>query len=77
MDEFRSQEDALAEAKRFAASPEANPFKALLQQPNAQGLRAAMEQAAGGDLQGAKATIEAYLTTPEGKQLLDQLRKNP
>lgn len=77
MHQSRPSDASMREAMRFAASPEANPLKALLNQPSAQGLRAAMEQAAGGDLAAAKATIEAFLTTEDGKALLEQLRKNP
>ena len=36
-----------------------------------------MEQAAQGDLSGAKDTINAFLATPEAQDLLEQLRKNP
>lgn len=77
MDHFHAGDDTMKKAMQFAASPEANQLKALLQQENAQGLRYAMEQAAAGNLGGAKAAIEQYLTTDDGKALLEQLRKNP
>lgn len=74
---FRPSDESMQEAMRFATSQEAGQLKALLSQPNAQGLRAAMEQAAGGDLAAAKATIESFLTTEDGKALLAELRKHP
>ncbi len=77
MEDPISNPAAMEEAKRIANSPEAAQLRALLQQQNAQGLRRAMEQAAQGDLSGARSTINAFLATPEAKALLEQLRKNP
>ena len=77
MEDPISNPEAVAEAKRIASSPEAAQLKALLRQQNAQGLRRAMEQAAQGDLSGARSTINTFLATPEAKELLEQLRKNP
>lgn len=77
MEDPMSNPEAIKEAKRIANSPEAAQLKALLRQQNAQGLRRAMEQAAQGDLSGAKDTINAFLATPEAQDLLEQLRKNP
>lgn len=77
MDDPILRSDSVQEAMRIASSPEAAQLKALLQQSNAQGLRQAMEQAALGDYAAAKNTINAFLATPEAKELLDQLRKNP
>ena len=77
MEDPISNPEAIQKAKRIASSPEAAQLKALLGQQNAQGLRRAMEQAAQGDLSGAKDTINAFLATPEAKELLEQLRKNP
>ena len=77
MDELKPNQDTIENARRFAASPEADQLKALLQQKNAKGLKKAMEQAAKGDMVGAKATIEAFLATEDAQELLAQLRKNP
>lgn len=77
MEDPMSNPEAIKEAKRIANSPEAAQLKALLRQQNAQGLRRAMEQAAQGDLSGARDTINAFLATPDAKELLEQLRKNP
>lgn len=77
MNQIHPSDESMREAMRYAASPEGEQLKTLLRKPNAQGLRAAMEQAAGGDLAGAKATIEAFLATEDGKALLSELRKNP
>ena len=77
MEDPMTNPEASKEAKRIANSPEAAQLKALLRQQNAQGLRRAMEQAAQGDLSGARDTINAFLATPDAKELLEQLRKNP
>lgn len=77
MDDSITNPEQLQEAMRIAASPEAAQLKALLQQSNAQGLRQAMEQAAQGNYAGARETIKTFLSTPEAKELLEQLRKNP
>lgn len=77
MDELKANQEAVENAMRFAASPEAQQLKTLLQQKNAKDLKKAMEQAAQGDMVGAKTTIEAFLATEEAKELLAQLRKNP
>lgn len=77
MDDSITNPEQLQEALRIAASPEAAQLKALLQQSNAQGLRQAMEQAAQGNYAGARETINTFLSTPEAKELLEQLRKNP
>ena len=66
MEDPISNPEAIAEAKRIANAPEAAQLKALLQQQNAKG-----------DLSGARNTINAFLATPEAKELLEQLRKNP
>ena len=57
--------------------PISNPEAIAEAKQNAKGLRRAMEQAAQGDLSGARNTINAFLATPEAKELLEQLRKNP
>lgn len=77
MDELKANQEAVENAMRFAASPEAQQLKTLLQQKNAKDLKKAMEQAAQGDMVSAKAAIEAFLATEEAKELLAQLRKNP
>lgn len=77
MDDPIINPEQMQKAQRIASSPEAAQLKALLQQSNAQGLRQAMEQAAKGDYAGARETINAFLSTPDAKELLDQLRKNP
>ena len=77
MDDPITNSEQMQKAQRIASSPEAAQLKALLQQSNAQGLRQAMEQAAKGDYAGARETINAFLATPDARELLEQLRKNP
>ena len=69
--------EKLEQARLLADTPMGQQLKALLRQSNAQGLRQAMDQAAQGDLDAARKSIEAFMTTPEAAELMGQLRKNP
>lgn len=69
--------EKLEQARLFADSPAGQQLKALLRQSNAHGLRQAMDQAAQGNMDAARKSIEAFLSTPEAAELLGQLRKNP
>lgn len=75
--EQTNHSDQLSEAMRLAQSPAGKQLAELLQQSNAQGLRGAMEQAAAGDFDAARETINSFLATPEAQKLLEQLRNNP
>ena len=72
-----NQSDSFSEAMRLAQSPAGKQLATLLMQSNAQGLRSAMEQAAAGNFDEARNTINAFLGTKEGHALLEQLRNNP
>lgn len=69
--------EKLEKARLFADTPMGQQLKTLLQQSDAQGLRRAMDQAARGDLDAARKSIESFMSTPEAAELLDRLRKNP
>lgn len=69
--------DQLPDAMHLAQSPAAKQLAELLKQSNAQGLRGAMEQAAAGNFDAARETINSFLATPEAQKLLEQLRNNP
>lgn len=77
MDDSEFTPEKIKQAQLLANTDAGKQLKALLEQSNAQGLKQAMEQAAAGDLAGAKRTIDAFLNTPEAAALLAQLRKNP
>ena len=77
MNESDISPEKLEQARLFADTPAGQQLKALLRQSNAQGLRKAMDQAAQGDLDAARKSIETFLSTPEAAELLGQLRKNP
>ena len=66
----------MEDAKRLANSPEGQKVLAQLQQHHSQALQSAMVQAQKGDLSQIKNTLSAFLQSPEGKQLMNQLRGN-
>ena len=63
------------ELLKLAQSPAGQQFLAALKQHQGQNLNAAMTKAALGDYTQAKQVINDFLTTPEAKALLDQLRR--
>lgn len=63
------------ELLKLAQSPAGQQFLAALKQKQGQNLNAAMAKAALGDYSQAKQVINDFLTTPEAKALLDQLRR--
>lgn len=67
----------LTEAMRIAKSPAGKQLLELLQKNNAQALQGALQKAANGNYAEARETINAFLTTPEAKALLKQLRDQP
>lgn len=67
----------LTEAMRIAKSPAGKQLLELLQKNNAQALQGALQKAANGNYAEARETINAFLTTPEAKVLLKQLRDQP
>lgn len=65
----------LSEVMRMAQSPAGQQLLALLQQSSGEELRDAMEKASAGDYSQAKKTINAFLSTPEAKALMEKLRR--
>lgn len=65
----------LSEVMRLARSPAGQQLLALLQKSSGEELRSAMEKASAGDYSQAKKTINAFLSTPEAKALMEQLRR--
>lgn len=67
---------SMEEAMRLANSPEGQKVLAQLQQHHSMALQSAMAQAQSGDYSQIKNTLSAFLQSPEGKQLMNQLRGN-
>lgn len=68
-----SEDFSIREAKRLAASPAGQQLYALLRSTQADALQQAMDQAAAGNMAQAAASVEALLSSPEAKRLLEQL----
>ena len=61
------------DAMRLAQSDAGKQLIAMLQNTNSDRVQAAMDHAAAGDYEKAKQTISSLLSSPEAKQLLEQL----
>lgn len=70
----KSPNFSLEEAMRLANSPAGKQLMALLQQQPKEALNAAAGQAAAGDLDAAKASLEALFSSKEAQALMQQLR---
>lgn len=64
-----------AELLKLANSPAGQQLIAALKQQQGQNLNTAMAKAALGDYSMAKQTISDFLSTPEAKALLENLRR--
>ena len=65
----------LSEIMRLAQSPAGQKLLSMLQQSGGQELHSAMEKASGGDYRDAQKAIQAFLSNPEARALLEQLRR--
>ena len=65
---------SIEEAMRLANSPAGKQLMALLQQQPKETLNTAADKAAAGDLNAAKATLSALLSSKEAQALMNQLR---
>ena len=65
---------SIDEAMRLANSPAGKQLMALLQQQPKETLNTAADKAAAGDLNAAKATLSALLSSKEAQALMNQLR---
>lgn len=77
MEYHETDNPELTEAMRLAKSPAGKQLLELLQKHNAQALQSALRNAAQGNYEAARETINAFLSTPDAKALLDQLRDKP
>ena len=68
-----SQDFSMQEAIRLANSPAGQQLLAILKQSDSAKLQQLMQQAAGKDFEKAGQTLNALLSSPEAKALLDQL----
>lgn len=63
----------LAEAIRLARTPAGKQLLELFQKNDSEQLRSALEKANSGDFSQAKEAINAFLSTPDAKALLEQI----
>lgn len=69
----KSPNFSIEEAMRLANSPAGKQLIALLQQQPKEALNAAADQAAAGNLDAAKASLSALLSSKEAQALMRQL----
>lgn len=65
----------LEEAMKLAATPQGQQLLRQLQEQHGPLLQSAMKQAQSGDYDAVKALLSGLLNSPQGKALLEQLRK--
>lgn len=66
---------SMAEAMKLAQSDAGKNMFAQLQKTHGATLQAAMQQAQAGDMEQVKQTLSAILSSPEGKTLMDTIRR--
>lgn len=64
---------SIEDAMRLAQSDAGKQLIAMLQNANSDHVQAAMDHAAAGDYEMAKQALSSLLSSPEAKQLLEQL----
>lgn len=77
MDKKQDPGIELAEAMRLARSPAGKQLLELLRKSDSAQLQNALEKASAGDFSQAKDAINAFLSTPDAKALLERLGGNP
>lgn len=65
----------LADAMKLAATPKGQQLLKQLQEQHGTLLQSAIQQAQSGDYEQMKIMLSGLLQSPEGKALLDQLRR--
>lgn len=73
----RKQDRDLEEAMRLASSPAGQQLVQLLKNSDSAQLQSALEKAYAGDFSQAREAINAFLSTPDAKALLEQLGGEP
>ena len=68
-----SQDFSMQEALKFANSSAGQQLLALLQKTDADTLRKSIDQVKSGNMDAAKASLSQFLTSPEVKDLINQL----
>ena len=66
---------SMAEAMRLAQSDAGKNLLTQLQKNHGATLQTAMAQAQAGDMELVKQTLSSLLSSPEGKQLMDTIRR--
>lgn len=68
-----SQDFSVKEAQRLAKTPEGQKLMQLLQQKDSGQLQQALEKASAGNYKEAGSILQALLSSPEAKALIQQL----
>lgn len=71
--EKNSQDFSIEKARELAQSDAGRALYALLKKNNGPQLRQAMDQAAAGDMEQVKKTVESLLDSPDVQALIKQL----
>ena len=71
--EKKSQDFSIKEAQRLSKTPEGQKLISLLQQQDTGQLQKAMDQAASGNYKEAGNILNTLLSSPEARQLIQQL----
>ena len=71
--EKKSQDFSIKEATRLANTPEGQKLMNLLQQKDSEQLQKAMAEASSGNYKEAGNILQSLLSSPEAKQLIQQL----
>lgn len=74
MDE-KSQKALMQEAMRIAASPQGKQLLSMLNQGQSDKLGKAMANYQAGNIREAKRILEEVLSSPQGKQIMEQMGK--
>ena len=69
------QDIPLEEAMKLASTPQGQKLLRQLQAQQGPLLQSAMEQAQSGNYEGVKKILSGLVQSPEGKELLEQLRR--
>lgn len=64
---------SMEDIMKLAASPTGQQLAAMLRQSSPESMQLAVQKAAAGDLEGAKAAISGFIQDPEIRKLLDQM----
>ncbi len=73
---MQNKNDSMQEALRLAGTPAGQQLIALLKASGGSSLEQARKHAANGDMEQAKQSLSAILSSPKVQQLLKEMEKN-